>query len=71
MNSNDPIQELEIRITFLENTVEELNQQLASVTQEFSLAKQAMRLMHQRLEQMHSNDPENDNFSDDTPPPHY
>lgn len=71
MNSNDPIQELEIRITFLENTVEELNQQLASVTQEFSLAKQAMRLMHQRLEQMQSNDPENDNFVEETPPPHY
>ncbi len=71
MNSNDRIQEIEIRITFLENTVEELNQQLASVTQEFSLAKQAMRLMHQRLEQMQSNDPESDDFSDDTPPPHY
>jgi len=71
MNSNDRIQELEIRITFLENTVEELNQQLASVTQEFSLAKQAMRLIHQRLEELQPNDPENDNFVDDTPPPHY
>ena len=71
MNSTDPIQELEIRITFLENTVDELNQQLASVTQEFSLAKQAMRLMHQRLEQMHINDLNNDENSEEAPPPHY
>lgn len=71
MNPNDSIEELEIRITFLESTVEELNQQLASVTQEFSLAKQAMRLMHKRLEEMQTDDSENDNLADETPPPHY
>lgn len=71
MNSTDPIQELEIRITFLENTVDELNQQLTSVTQEFSLAKQAMRLMHKRIEQIQANDLQEDDFVEETPPPHY
>ena len=71
MNPTDPIEELEIRITFLENTVDELNQQLTSVTQEFSLAKQAMRLMHKRIEQIQSNGLQEDDFADETPPPHY
>lgn len=63
------ISELEMRIAFLEDTTDGLNEQLASLTQEFSLAKQAMRLMNQRLEQAQG--PAVKDFSEETPPPHY
>ncbi len=65
------IDDLEVRIAFLEDTVETLNQQLADNTQAFALARQAMQMMHQRLEQMQSAESLMKDFSDETPPPHY
>jgi SlyX protein len=67
---SDSIEDLETRIAFLEDLVESLNQQLADINQEFSLAKQAMRLMNQRLEQvtLHSNGKSD---APEPPPPHY
>lgn len=63
------IDELEIRAVYLEETVESLNQQLSHLTQEFILAKQAMRLLNQRIEQMHQQDSKD--FTEESPPPHY
>ena len=65
------LDDLEMRIAFLEDTVETLNQQLADNTQAFALARQAMQMMHQRLEQMQSAESLMKDFSDETPPPHY
>lgn len=70
-NLSEKIDELQIRTLYLEDTVEGLNKQLADLTQEFMLAKQAMRLLHQRLEQMHNDSPNVKDFSEETPPPHY
>lgn len=64
------IEDLETRIAFLEDLVESLNQQLADMNQEFSLAKQAMRLMNQRLEQVTLQSNEKSD-SPEPPPPHY
>lgn len=65
------IDELEVRLAFMEDTVEVLNQQLAAMTQEFSAAKQAMHLLYQRLEQVQSSQSLMKDLSDETPPPHY
>lgn len=65
------IDELEIRTLYLEDMVEGLNKQLADITQEFILAKDAMRLLHQRLLQVQSDQPSVKDFSEETPPPHY
>ncbi len=68
---SERIDELEVRMAFLEDTVDVLNQQLAASTQEFALARQAMQMMHQRLEQMQSSQSLMKDFSEETPPPHY
>lgn len=64
------IDELESRALFMDETVEQLNLQLATLTQEFELAKQAMQLLNRRLEHMQSQ-PSVKDFSEETPPPHY
>lgn len=65
------IDELEMRVVFMEDTIEVLNQQLADLTQEFSLAKQAMQLLNKRFEQMQPGGGAVKDFSEETPPPHY
>lgn len=65
------IEELEIKIAFLEENIDELNQQLNSLTQEFLLAKQAMQHMYQRLEQVQSIQGGVKDLNEETPPPHY
>lgn len=64
------IDELESRALFMDETVEQLNLQLATLTQEFELAKQAMQLLNRRLEHMQSQ-PSVKDLSEETPPPHY
>ena len=64
-------EELEIRMAFLENTVEDLNTQLAALTTEFSLSKKAMLHLYSRLEQMQDNLGAGKDFHDNSPPPHY
>lgn len=44
-----PIEDLQVRITFLDDLVEELNQQLAIQTQEIADLKQ-MQFLYQRVE---------------------
>ncbi|MDK2778713.1 MAG: SlyX family protein [Pseudomonadota bacterium] len=65
------IDELEMRVAFMEDTIDSLNSQLASLTQDFSLARRAMQMMNQRLEQMQSGDAVVKDSSEETPPPHY
>lgn len=70
-HANSRIEELEIRTAFLEETIDSLNQHLSDLSQEFNLAKQAMRHLHQRLEQVQQDNPVVKDFSEETPPPHY
>ncbi len=65
------IDELEMRVAFMEDTIDSLNNQLASLTQDFSLARRAMQMMNQRLEQMQSGDAVVKDSAEETPPPHY
>ncbi|WP_430459588.1 SlyX family protein [Thalassolituus sp. LLYu03] len=65
------IDELEMRVVYMEDTIETLNQQLVALTQEFTLAKQAMQLLNRRFEQMQSNNGLIKDISEETPPPHY
>ncbi|MFC3678930.1 SlyX family protein [Bacterioplanoides pacificum] len=65
------INELESRLAFLENTVDDLNSELAELSQQFTLAKRAMQMMHQKLEQMGGDQAGIKNPADETPPPHY
>lgn len=63
--------ELEIRIAFLENTLDEFNTQLSTLNSEFALAKKAIQLLYKRLEQVQENLDSGKDYADDSPPPHY
>ncbi|MBU2038078.1 MULTISPECIES: SlyX family protein [Oceanospirillaceae] len=65
------IDELEMRIAFLEDTIDSLNDQVSTLSQEFLLAKQAMQLMHRKLEQLQQNPSAGEAMADEPPPPHY
>ena len=67
---SERITELEMRMAFLEDTVDGLNEQLSALTQQFTLAKEAMQLMNRRLEQVQTA-PGGENFGVEPPPPHY
>lgn len=69
-NSSEQIVELQTRLLFMEETVEQLNQQIADLSAEFMLAKQAMQLMNKRLEQV-MNNPFSEQKGQEPPPPHY
>ncbi len=45
-----PIEYLQVRIAFLDDLVEQLNQQLAIQTQEIAVLKKQMQLLYQRVE---------------------
>lgn len=45
-----PIEDLQVRITFLDDLVEELNQQLAIQTLEIADLKKQMQFLYQRVE---------------------
>ena len=55
-NTNDyasfsaPIEDLQVRIAFLDDLVEQLNQQLALQTQEIHDLKKQMQILYQRVE---------------------
>lgn len=65
------ITELETRMAFLEDTVDTLNAQVADLSQQFTLAKRAIQMLHEKLEQASSADTGIKNLADETPPPHY
>jgi len=69
--ANARIQELEMRTTYMDETIESLNEEVARLTSDFELARQAMRLMNQRLEQVMQAQGMSKSPSDDAPPPHY
>ena len=45
-----PIEDLQVRIAFLDDLVEQLNQQLAIQTQEITDLKKQMQFLYQRVE---------------------
>ena len=45
-----PIEDLQVRIAFLDDLVEQLNQQLAIQTREIAVLKKQMQLLYQRVE---------------------
>ena len=45
-----PIEDLQVRIAFLDDLVEQLNQQLAIQTREIADLKKQMQLLYQRVE---------------------
>ena len=65
------VTQLETRIAYLEDTVETLNHELAAVSAEFRLAKEALQHMYRRMEQIQSGDSGIGNPADEPPPPHY
>lgn len=65
------ITELETRMAFLEDTVDTLNAQAADLSQQFTLAKRAIQMLHEKLEQASSADSGIKNPADEPPPPHY
>lgn len=62
--------ELETQVAYFEQTIEQLNQSMTSISQEFILAKEAMQLMNRRLESLAAPSSSKD-ISADVPPPHY
>ena len=66
-----PIEDLQVRIAFLDDLVEQLNEQLAIQTQEIAILKKQMQLLYRRVgssdlaEGIASFDPMSDK------PPHY
>lgn len=65
------IDELEMKVAFLEETVDALNSQMADLTQQFDLARQAMQMMNKKLEQLQADDGQVKDSSQEAPPPHY
>ena len=64
------ITELETRLLFMEDTVDQLNEELANLSHDFLLARQAMQLMNTRIEQLLKQDGQLQG-GDEAPPPHY
>lgn len=64
------ITELETRLLFMEDTVDKLNEELATLSHDFLLARQAMQLMNKRIEQLSKQDGPMQ-LGDEPPPPHY
>lgn len=69
-DTNHRITELESRIVFLEDTVDQLNDQLATLSNDFLMARQAMQLINKRLEQLQNNTNAGEPGKE-APPPHY
>ena len=65
------IDELEVKLAFMEETVDTLNSQMAELPQQFDLARQAMRMMNKKLEQLQADDGQVKDSSQEAPPPHY
>lgn len=63
--------ELESRIAYLENSVDELNTVITQLSSEFSLAKEALRMMHRNMESLKQDSAGIKNLNNETPPPHY
>lgn len=68
-SDQDQIEDLQIRIAFLEQGMDELNDIVTKQQAQISLMERALKHLNSRLEQM---SPANiKNAEDETPPPHY
>ncbi|WP_221799046.1 SlyX family protein [Oceanobacter mangrovi] len=65
------IAELEIRIAYMDETIDALNQQVSRLTLDFETAREAMKMMNQRIEQLMQSQGPGKSPADDAPPPHY
>jgi SlyX protein len=63
------IQDLKIRIAFLEQNLEEFNTIVTNQQTQISMLERAVKHLNSRLEQVSG--PDIRNVADETPPPHY
>ncbi|MBE0482774.1 MAG: SlyX family protein [Bacterioplanes sp.] len=70
-DSEARIIELETRMAFLEDTVDQLNEHVSNLSQQFSVAQHALQMMHQKLQHLDPSQSLLKDLSDETPPPHY
>ena len=68
MNNEDRLAELETRVSFQENLLTELNDQLAAQSQQLEALKEAVRVLHERLQDVA---PSQLADTADETPPHY
>lgn len=72
-NSGDcqeQIIELETKVAYLEDTVEQLSDELAAMQKQNALNTDALKYLHRQLESM-SNDKGGATMQNEPPPPHY
>ncbi|NVK39273.1 MAG: SlyX family protein [Gammaproteobacteria bacterium] len=68
-SDQDQIEDLQIRIAFLEQSLDDLNDVVTKQQAQISLMERALKHLNSRLEQM---SPANiKSAEDETPPPHY
>ena len=65
----DQIQDLQVRIAFLEQSLEEFNKIVTDQQTQISMLERAVKHLSSRLEQVSG--PDIKNVADETPPPHY
>lgn len=69
-DSQQQIIELETKVAYLEDTVEKLSDELASLQQQNKLNTDALRYLHRQLENM-SDGKGGATMTNEPPPPHY
>ena len=65
----DRIIELQTKLAFQENTIQELNQTVTKLQSEIVLINQRIQLLHEQLKQVQPSNIATQ--SEETPPPHY
>jgi len=68
-SDQDLIEDLQMRIAFLEQTVDDLNEVVVKQQKEMNLLGQAIKHLNSRLNQLGG--PNIRSQEDETPPPHY
>ena len=69
MSQTDQIQDLQVRIAFLEESLDEFNQIVTDQQKQISMLERAVKHLSSRLEQVSG--PDIKSTADETPPPHY
>jgi SlyX protein len=67
--NQDQIQDLQIRISFLEENLEEFNGIVTNQQTQISMLERAVKHLYSRLEQVSG--PDIKSSDDESPPPHY
>ncbi|EAT12140.1 SlyX family protein [Bermanella marisrubri] len=68
-NSDEQITDLQMRIAFLENNVEEMNQVITQQQAQITLLERALKHINSRLDEVGSSQIKG--ADEETPPPHY